>query len=310
MLGLIGLIIQQLNLQNNEKSPCRTDNYVYPNFFLGPAVAPRFFNSRIATDWNYTMIASFQHERTNVYSISYFGSLIRFAHFIIMVGEALLPLPPLTARHWYFITQNFEQLALALKNRVALNFFTVLKYFLSLRICEQLALALKNSVPWIHCIEHIFIISILTNFRLPWNFSLYWTCFLHSGFLSNLPLPWKTECALNSLYWIYIFIIQNFEQLVLALKTEFDLNVSSREDAAPSPPPRLVRHCQHMSFLSMNSFLLCFLCTKHTDTTANTGLWKYFFQTSLKRNWSLVEITALEFCHRKRFSHQSLVRWK
>jgi len=38
----------------------------------------------------------------------------------------------------------FEQLALALKNRVALKFFTVLKYFLSFRIFEQLALALKT----------------------------------------------------------------------------------------------------------------------------------------------------------------------
>jgi len=35
----------------------------------------------------------------------------------------------------------FEQLALSLKNRVALEFFTVLNmYFLSFRICEQLAL--------------------------------------------------------------------------------------------------------------------------------------------------------------------------
>ena len=30
-------------------------------------------------------------------------------------------------------------------------------------------------------------------------------CFLSSGLLSNLCLPWKTACALNSLYWIYIF---------------------------------------------------------------------------------------------------------
>ena len=29
--------------------------------------------------------------------------------------------------------------------------------------------------------------------------------FYLSGFLSNLRLPWKIECALNSLYWIYIF---------------------------------------------------------------------------------------------------------
>jgi len=33
------------------------------------------------------------------YSICYFGPLIRFAHFIIMAGEALPPLPSLTARY-------------------------------------------------------------------------------------------------------------------------------------------------------------------------------------------------------------------
>jgi len=47
-----------------------------------------------------------------------------------------------------------EQLPLALKNIVALKFFTVLKYFLSFRIFEQLALALKKEFalkffkPW------------------------------------------------------------------------------------------------------------------------------------------------------------------
>jgi len=40
--------------------------------------------------------------------------------------------------------RSFEQLALALKNRVALEFFTVLKYFLTFRIFGQLALALKT----------------------------------------------------------------------------------------------------------------------------------------------------------------------
>jgi len=40
-----------------------------------------------------------------------------------------------------------EELALALKNRVALEFFIVFNmYFLSLRIFEQLVLALKNRV--------------------------------------------------------------------------------------------------------------------------------------------------------------------
>jgi len=38
----------------------------------------------------------------------------------------------------------FEQLALALKNRVALEFFAVLKYILLFRIFEELAVALKT----------------------------------------------------------------------------------------------------------------------------------------------------------------------
>jgi len=59
-----------------------------------------------------------------------------------------------------FIIQIFEQLALALKNRVALNFFTVLKYFLSFMIFEQLALAMKTVCPEIfHCIEFTFYIQ-------------------------------------------------------------------------------------------------------------------------------------------------------
>jgi len=46
-----GLIVssQQINLQNNEKSRCKIDIYVAPYFFHGPAVAPHFLNSRIAT---------------------------------------------------------------------------------------------------------------------------------------------------------------------------------------------------------------------------------------------------------------------
>jgi len=47
---------------------------------------------------------------------------------------------------------------------------------------------------------------LLWKTELPWNFSLCWNIFYLSGLLSNLCLPWKTECALNSLYWIYFFI--------------------------------------------------------------------------------------------------------
>jgi len=45
----------------------------------------------------------------------------------------------------YFLSfRIFQQLALALKTRIALEFFTALNmYFLSFRIFEQLALALK-----------------------------------------------------------------------------------------------------------------------------------------------------------------------
>jgi len=65
----------------------------------------------------------------------------------------------------------FEQLALALKNRVVLKIFTLLNMLFTFRIFEQLALALKNRVwPEIfHCIEYVF--------------------FYHSGYFSNLRLP-------------------------------------------------------------------------------------------------------------------------
>jgi len=45
---------------------------------------------------------------------------------------------------YFLLFRIFEQLALSLKNRVALKIFTVLKYFLAFRIFEQLALALKT----------------------------------------------------------------------------------------------------------------------------------------------------------------------
>jgi len=70
----------------------------------------------------------------------------------------------------YFLSfRTFEQLALALKNRVALESFTVLKHILSFRIFEQLALALNNRVA----LEFFTVLNI----------------FHHPGFLSNLHLP-------------------------------------------------------------------------------------------------------------------------
>ena len=93
----------------------------------------------------------------------------------------------------YFLSfRVFEQLALVLK------IFTVLKYFLSLRIFEQLAFALKNmSCPEIfHCIEIFLSFRIFEQLALALKtvcteitvLNIY---FYHSGFFSNLRLPWK-----------------------------------------------------------------------------------------------------------------------
>jgi len=45
---------------------------------------------------------------------------------------------------YFLLFRIFEQLALALENRVALEFFTVLKYIFLFRIFEELAVALKT----------------------------------------------------------------------------------------------------------------------------------------------------------------------
>ena len=74
--------------------------------------------------------------------------------------------------------------------------------------------------------------------ELPWNFSVCWNICYLSGLLSNLCLPWKTECALNSLYWMYMFYhsestvlnvyflsLRILNNLRLPWKTEFALKI-------------------------------------------------------------------------------------
>jgi len=96
-----------------------------------------------------------------------------------------------------------------------------LKYFLYFRICEQLALALKNRVcpELIHCSEYLlFIIQSFEQFAFA---------------LKNRVCP-KIFPVLN-----YFLSFRIFEQVVLALKTEFALNFSSRVGGRPpDPPPR------------------------------------------------------------------------
>ena len=116
---------------------------------------------------------------------------------MIMAGEALPPLPLLTARHWFFIIQNFEQLALVLKNRVTLNcieIFFIIQGFGATCACPE------NRVcpEMFHCIEYTFYIqgywatcACSGKQSLLWNLSLYWNIFYLSGFLTNLRLSWK-----------------------------------------------------------------------------------------------------------------------
>jgi len=80
-------------------------------------------------------------------------------------------------------------------------------------------LAQKNRVgPKIfHCIEYIF---------------------YHSGFLNNLRLSWKTKGALEFFTVLKYFVpFWIFEQLALALKTEFALKFFKPGGGRPPRPP-------------------------------------------------------------------------
>jgi len=94
-------------------------------------------NTQIQMYWLWKWLESYNNctfstWKENLYSVCYFGSLIRFAHFIIMVGGELLSLPPLTARHWFFIIQIFEQLSCREKQSRPETFHCVEIFFIFL----------------------------------------------------------------------------------------------------------------------------------------------------------------------------------
>ena len=93
-----------------------------------------------------TILAPFQHERTNFYSICYFGSQIRFAHFMIMLGEELPSLPLLTARHWFFYHSDFWTTFLLCKTVLPWNSPLCWNIFYLSGLLSNLWLALKNRV--------------------------------------------------------------------------------------------------------------------------------------------------------------------
>ena len=157
----------------------------------------------------------------------------------------------------------FEQLALGWKNKVALKFFSIFNilftfrifnslpwkqsfpwnfslywiYFLPFMITDQLcACPEKQSCPGIfHCLECTFYSQEFwaTCMRLPWKTegalnSQYWLyIFYHSGFLSNLCVPWKTELPWYfPLYWNIFYHSGFLSNLHLPWKTELSRNVS------------------------------------------------------------------------------------
>jgi len=205
-------------------------------------------------DQNHTIIALFQHERTNVfYSICYFdpNSFCAF-HYYVKGATPSLSSPDGTSLIFYhsefwttcdrpekqscpeifhcveifFISQDL-QLSLALKTECALKIFTLFNILFTFRIFEQLALALKNSVSWIHCNEYIFfIIQNFEQLALAWKtefalkfFTVLNLYFLLFKILQNLRLPWKTEFALK-IFTVFnlFFTFRIFEQLAFALK--------------------------------------------------------------------------------------------
>jgi len=77
----------------------------------------------------------------------------------------------------FFIIQNFEQFALALKNRVCPEFTVLEIYIFIIQNLEQLALTLRN--------------------RIHPEFTVLNMYFLLCRILNNLHLPSNTEFALN-----------------------------------------------------------------------------------------------------------------
>ena len=132
------------------------------------------------------------------------------------------------SRRWSWL-----QTTIAQNTRIAPSEYILhWKFFHSSRFLSNLRLARKQSCPGIfHCIEYTFYIQDFwatcacpENRVCPGNFSLYWIYFLHSGFLSNLSLPWKTEFARKIFTALNIlFTFRIFEQLSLALKNRVAL---------------------------------------------------------------------------------------
>jgi len=91
------------------------------------------------------------------------------------------------------------------------NFFTMHDFWATCACPE------KSELPWHFWLFNIlFTFRIFNNLRLAWKqfhlkfFTVMNIFFTIQDFWATLRLPWKTEGALNSLYWICIFYYSGF----------------------------------------------------------------------------------------------------
>jgi len=127
--------------------------------------------------------------------------------------------------HFFTVHDFWATCACPEKKELPWNFsLTVLNILFTFRIFNNLRLPWKQfPLKFFTVLNILFTIQdFWATLCLPWNFSLYWIYFLHSGVLSNLHvLALKNRVALNSHYWLYIFYHSGFlSNLRLLWKTE------------------------------------------------------------------------------------------
>jgi len=145
-----------------------------------------------------------------------------------MAGEERPSLPPLTVRHWFFIIQIFEQLSCPEKQSCSETFHCVEIFFTFQDFWATCARSEKQSVPWIHCIEYIYIFLIIQNFeqlahalknRVSLKFFTALKYFLSFRIFEELAFAMRTEFVMKFFTVFNIpFAFRMFEQLLLALK--------------------------------------------------------------------------------------------
>jgi len=164
-------------------------------------------NTQIQMYWLWKWLESYNNctfstWKDTFYSICYFGSIIRFAHFMVMLREELPSLPPLMARHRFLIIQIFEQLSCSEKQRWHETFQCSNIFYLP-GLLSNLWLALKNRVCPEFTVFNIYIFNHSEFWTtcacpekqsLPWKFSLHWNIFICQDF-------WRTcACPENRVY--------------------------------------------------------------------------------------------------------------